>query len=147
MSNEDLKKQFVELRLKGMYLPKIAESLGISLVTAKRWNKIFNTPLPSEDNNDLQILRSKIIDKYKEYYEYLDTQFGKIKKETEKYESVKMPYDKLLASSMKILNAINRMNIMKPSYGENQNDTSNDTSGIINEVSHNQELNPENKPK
>jgi len=116
MPRENIQNEFLNLRLQGFSLPKIAESLGISLITAKRWNKILSANISRDDES--VSLRKKIIEKQKEYFEFLDNTFLSIKSEILKYDAPRMPYDKLIVSAMKILNAINKMNPASPSFSE-----------------------------
>ncbi len=167
MSRINLQKEFLNLRLQGFSLSKIAEALGISVITAKRWNKILSANISRDDES--VALRKQIIEKQKEYFEFLDLTFYKLKSEIDKYDAPRMPYDKLIVSAMKILNAINKMSPVGPSFSDNfinsiagsedeqdnnsdidslnergyapdadlLNDTTNDTSGIIRQTSEN----------
>lgn len=117
MSRINLQKEFLNLRLQGFSLSKIAEALGISLITAKRWNKILSSNINHDDES--VALRKQIIEKQKEYFEFLDNTFISIKSEILKYDAPRMPYDKLIVSAMKILNAINKMSSVRPSFSEN----------------------------
>lgn len=117
MSRINLQKEFLNLRLQGFSLSKIAEALGISLITAKRWNKILSSNINRDDES--VALRKQIIEKQKEYFEFLDNTFVSIKSEILKYDAPRMPYDKLIVSAMKILNAINKMSPVRPSFSDN----------------------------
>ncbi|MDD5362880.1 MAG: hypothetical protein PHN88_12155 [Ignavibacteria bacterium] len=107
MSDNDLKNKFISLRLKGLSLQEISNTMRVSYSTAKRWNKLFCAASP--ECKELKLLRSKMAEKYLDYFEFLDSHFNKIKTEITKYESVPMPYEKLLSISMKILTAINNI--------------------------------------
>lgn len=162
MSRINLQKEFLNLRLQGFSLSKIAEALGISIVTAKRWNKALSANISRDDESTA--LRKKIIEKQKEYFEFLDLTFISLKSEIQKYDAPRMPYDKLIVSAMKILSAINKMSPVRPSFSDNlinsiagseeeqdiddgadslndtADDTADDTAGIISQTSENQNV-------
>jgi hypothetical protein len=115
-NNQHLK--FINLRIKGFTLVKAAEMLGVSVITAKRWNKALKDEIVFSKKEESAEVRKKIISKYQSYIEYLDSHFKKIQREIQNHENIFMPYDKMLFTSLKIIESINKIESFKNSISD-----------------------------
>jgi hypothetical protein len=115
-NNQHLK--FINLRIKGFTLVKAAEILGVSVITAKRWNKALKDEIVFSKKEESAEIRKKIISKYQSYIDYLDSHFKKIQREIQNHENIFMPYDKMLFTSLKIIESINKIESFKTSISD-----------------------------
>ncbi|MDD5363543.1 MAG: hypothetical protein PHN88_15580 [Ignavibacteria bacterium] len=112
---KELNKQsaFVQLRIEGKTLIDIANELEISLSTANRLNKMFKSEICDVRNTELNILRKKIASRYEAYFDFLNTHFQKLNEEINLHEEITMSYEDLLSNTLKVLDAINKIDVFK----------------------------------
>ncbi len=112
---KDLNNQLalIQMRIDGKTLVEIANTLGISLSTASRWNRLFKSDILSVQNKQVENLRNKIIDRYNSYFDFLDSQLERLKTEIGLHKEIAMTYPDLIDYTIKILEAQNRINIFR----------------------------------
>ncbi|MDD5363274.1 MAG: hypothetical protein PHN88_14190 [Ignavibacteria bacterium] len=111
MCDKIKKEKFFELRLEGNNITRASEILDVPYITARRWNKELDALVKSE--NIKKSIESSILsalERFDNYSKLLSSEFGKLKKNSEKHKSVSLYFDTRMSYILKIMNMDKRLN-------------------------------------
>ncbi|MDD5362884.1 MAG: helix-turn-helix domain containing protein, partial [Ignavibacteria bacterium] len=118
MKDSENQQKFIDLRLQGVSIPKVADKLGISLSTAKRWNRTYKDDILSIKNEELMNNKKIFFAKYDEMFEFLDSHLSRLKDHLQNNNEIFMSYEKTLLASLKIIDALNKIQSLKKMISE-----------------------------
>jgi hypothetical protein len=118
MKDSENQQKFIDLRLQGVSIPKVADKLGISLSTAKRWNRTYKDDILSIKNEELMNNKKIFFAKYDEMSEFLDSHLTRLKDHLQNNNEIFMSYEKTLLASLKIIDALNKIQSLKKMISE-----------------------------
>jgi transposase len=108
MKGNNTKKQFIELRAKGVSFSKIAKRLEVSKTTLIEWGKEFESEIINLKAMELEELQEMFYVQKQKRIELFGSQLSLILKELEKRDFTSIPTDKLIELKMKYLDFLKK---------------------------------------
>ncbi|MCE1165939.1 MAG: helix-turn-helix domain-containing protein [Bacteroidetes bacterium] len=113
MNNKSTKQKFLNLRLSGLTLRTISETLGVSLSTVCRWNKKYSDEILKLKTVNAHNLNETLGPKIDMYLGFFEKNFQILSKELEKHNEFIMPYDKVIEHSVRVMNTLHKLISLK----------------------------------
>jgi hypothetical protein len=111
MCDKIKKEKFFELRLEGNNITRASEILGVPYITARRWNKELDALVKSENiKKSIENSILSALERFDNYSKLLSSEFVKLKKDSEKHNSLSLYFDTRMTYILKIMNMDKRLN-------------------------------------
>lgn len=128
MNTKTTKQKFLSLRLSGLTLKSIAETLGVSMSTVCRWNKKYSDEILKLKTKNVNAVGESLLPKIDRYFEFFEKNFVILQKELDKHKDFIMPYDKVIRNSVRVMNVLQKLITLKRSlsFSVNPSDLQNE---------------------
>jgi hypothetical protein len=111
MCDKIKKEKFFELRLEGSNISQASETLDIPYITARRWNKELDGIVKSENiKKSIENSILSALERFDGYSKLLSSEFGKLKTDSEKFDSLSLYFETRMNYILKIMNMDKRLN-------------------------------------
>jgi hypothetical protein len=121
MNTKTTKQKFLNLRLSGLTLQAISETLGVSLSTVTRWNKKYSDEILKLRTQNVNTVNETLIPKIDKYFEFFEKNFHILQKELSKHNDFIMPYEKVIRNSVRVMSVLQKLINLKRSLSFSAN--------------------------
>jgi hypothetical protein len=126
MNNKETIQKFINLRIAGVTLKNISDTLGISMPTAARWNKKYSDELGNLKSKNLDSVNASLTPKIDKYIKFFEKNFDIIQDELKHHHEFILPYNRIIDNSIRVVNVLQKLICLKRTMSQpvSENDLS-----------------------